>query len=419
MSSDELLKEALLLAFLQRFRLQKSRFVASPGTAKADGKASLNMNDNSWRAVGKEIMALHESYTGGGGQFSHEQNPLHRHQAGYQFYFLPRNLFRVRQVLENLPWQNGAGLAQLAAGFEDQSNRKSLNVLDLGCGTGAFSLALLSHVGNTGVKGTFAVNIVLVDQGRSLLEMAQANIRAFASRALPHVPLSLEPRPEGVEAYLAAEKRRGVFGVVGAGMMLNEMSLLASRRGGKRAMRFIKPLMHLPMPGGLVLFVEPGTRKGYMNLMTIRDQLDGHPILFPCPHNKPCPLWSPKVNRWCHSTRPIPQDWLFDEELRRSARLKFAMREINLAGLAFQTGAKGRVLPPFYKPLGARVVSGRLPQKRGKPGKVTEKPGSASGAVVLSCGDQGTIKEIPAESLGEYPRGLWLAQAGRRTSKRG
>lgn len=410
MLTDALLKEALLRAFLQKFHFKSNRFQALPAATELRAGHKARLPDTAWRAAGRQVMALHEAYTGGG-QFSHQQNPLHRHQAGYQFYFLPRNVFRIRHVLESLPWRDGAGIAHLAGSGGAGPHSATLDVLDLGCGTGAFSLALLENLAAQASSKPLNLRIALVDQGRSLLELAQANIRAYASLLLPALRLELQTHTEGVEAYLAAESRRGHFGIVGGGMMLNEMALLAPRRGSKRAVRFVTPLMHLPRQGGLVIFVEPGTRKGYMNLMALRDHAGRAPILYPCPHDKPCPVWSPKVHRWCHATQPLPAKFVFDGELRSRGRLEFAMREINLVGLAFQQSASGRVLQPFFSRRGARVVSGRLPQRGGKTSRKTDGgkgAGPAIGEVVLQCDERGALKEIPAAALGPYPRGQWL-----------
>jgi len=423
MRSNTELRQALLNGFLTRFRFADKRFQPS---AKPDGQepgGATALPDAAWRVVARQVMTLHEAYTGGGGTFGKESNPLHRHQAGYQFYYLPRNLFRVRHVLDSLPWQEGAGIGQLAGGRKGATDAGTLRVLDLGCGTGAFSLALLSSIVDGGGNGAApaAMHIVLVDQGRALLDLAVANIRAFAALALPRLQLKLEPRPEGVEAYLASEPRRAQFGVVGAAMMLNEMALLASRRSSRRAVRFVTPLMRLPREGGLLMFVEPGTRKGYMNLMVLREQLGGWPILYPCPHGKPCPLWSSRVRRWCHATRPLPPAFVFDAELRQLGGLEFGMREINLAAFAVQQGHAGRPRAPFRKVQGARVVSGRLPgrtqKSKAKSPRGAEPAGALPDLVVLQCVAQGRLRESPAEALGPYPRGMWLAERGGRGRK--
>ncbi len=110
MRSNTELRQALLNGFLTRFRFANNRFqaLANPDGQEAGGAKALP--DAAWRAVARQVMALHEAYTGGAGSFGKERTPLHRLQAGYQFYYLPRNLFRVRHVLDSLTCQEGAGI---------------------------------------------------------------------------------------------------------------------------------------------------------------------------------------------------------------------------------------------------------------------------------------------------------------------
>ena len=51
----------------------------------------------------------------------------------------------------------------------------------------------------------------------------------------------------------------------------------------------------------MLIIIEPGTPKGFKNILEIREQLikSGAKILAPCPHNDKCPL---PENDWCHFT---------------------------------------------------------------------------------------------------------------------
>ncbi|MCZ6626685.1 MAG: hypothetical protein O7E56_00505 [SAR324 cluster bacterium] len=424
-----LLKRALLQAFQARFRFGRGRFVplgkggaahvgrggvahAKTAGGLAHAETAGGLPAAAWRAAGREVLRLHEAYTLGEGVFAHEENPLHRAQAGYQFYFLPRNFYRVRHVLGNLPWREGKGLLDLGEPSKEEEAPTPLRVLDLGCGTGAFSLALLSLLAEREklATGGLDLRLELVDQGRDLLQMAVGNIEAYARLALPNLTLRIELHPEGVENYLAAAGKGEGFAILGGAMMLNELNLLAPRRGTRRAARFILPLRRLAAPGGLMLFVEPGTRKGYMNLIAVREQLGGLPILYPCPHGRPCPMWTPRVRRWCHATCALPPAFLFDGELQRQGRIRFRMRELNLAALAVQNTASGQAATPFLQARGSRIVSGRLPAR-----DAPQPDGGIDGEgrqVVLQCRGDGSLGELSAERLGPHPRGLWLPSGG-------
>jgi len=56
-----------------------------------------------------------------------------------------------------------------------------------------------------------------------------------------------------------------------------------------------------------IVLVEPGTPKGYANLMGCRDYLieRGVEIIAPCPHQEKCPLMGGKV--WCHEAIRLPR----------------------------------------------------------------------------------------------------------------
>jgi len=245
------------------------------------------------------------------------------------------------------------------------------------------------------------LHVVLVDQSRELLALAEAALRTFAARALPGVPLTVETHPQGVEAYLA-EEGGATFGLVGAAFSLNELKLLAPGRSSRRAQRFTDPVRRLTRPGGLMLAVEAGTRRGYLNLMAVRDQWRPRPILYPCPHGQDCPMFNARVTHWCHATVPLPRSFFFDEPLRERAGIDFRMRELNLGALAVQNLEGQAPGAPFRARSGQRAVSDPMPA-RGAPGRAAERP-----RIVLVCGPQGRLSEIPAGGLGPHPRGLWL-----------
>lgn len=404
------LRQVLLSAFFEVYEPGKRGFRLRRQSAPSPGKggaARYTVSPRQWAQIGREVLTLHEAYTGGDTNFTHENNPIHSFQAGYQFYFLPRNFYRVLHVLSNLPWRSEP-LERRLGGWVSGKGRR-LRILDLGCGTGAFSMAVVAWMAQerTRQENLPAIDVVLVDQSRNLLRQAEANLRTLIDRMLPGVRVNVESRAEGVERYLASgEKRTGSdgFHIAGSALMLNELKLLAPQRADKRVLRFVEPLRRRVRPGGLLLFVEPGTRKGYMNLMMVREKLAGATILYPCPHQRDCPMWTAKVGRWCHGTIALPPQFCFDGTLRQNGGVRFAMREINLAALAIQLSP--RIQAPFRGRRGARVVSGRIPQKRRPSGKPTGEREQVNR--VLVCGPDGRLRELPAEDLPGVPRGGWV-----------
>jgi hypothetical protein len=205
-------------------------------------------------------------------------------------------------------------------------------------------------------------------------------------------------------------------------MMLNELALLGPRRVSNRAARYGDALRRLTRGGGLLMFVEPGTRKGYMHLMTLRERMEGLPILYPCPHMLPCPFWRGKVRNWCHAEVPLPGGFFFDRTLREQGGVDFAMREINMAALVVHnTGVhntgSGRVEAPFSPQKGERVVSNPMPERKAGPKtKSASQPVQSGDSVVLICGADGRLHERPARTLanpGKGVRGSWIDGDGR------
>jgi hypothetical protein len=242
--------------------------------------------------------------------------------------------------------------------------------------------------------------MVLVDQSRPLLELAEANVRRFAEVALPGWPLRLELRPEGAGRYLERAQTSVRFTLAGAAMMLNELGLVGSRHRA-RAPQIVRRIGQQAEPGGVLLFVEPGTRQGYLNLMPVRNQMEEFPILYPCPHHLACPMFAGTTRRWCHATVQLPPRFFFDEPLQRQGGLPLHMKELNLSALVLQAHASGERGAPFTARAGSRVVSsvlpGRAPHAEGQP-------------VLLLCTPSGRLEERHLQETGLAGRGEWAGE---------
>ncbi len=427
------------------------------------------------------------------GTFRKQTNPLHGRLLGGQLYFLPRNIYRVSRVLRALPWQKpllhqagrhegwllapwlqmaedspavtgdeapsvltppeplpvktepekGLGQAALA---DDKTpsiasphpetptgNGQVLRVLDLGCGAGAFSVAVLDFLRELGPPKTGwpQIDITLVDQSRRSLGQARRNLRAYAALALPDMPLNLHSYAHGVEAFLTETDTQPKYALAGAAMMMNELALLGPRRTTKKAGRMALAMQHTIAPGGIWVVVEGGVRKGYMQMMALREQwVKQGSVLYPCTHQKPCPLWRPTVRQWCHMAWRLPEDFFFDGLLRQHAGVEFKMRDVNASSLVVQFGrntpsteaqngvtaqtsqwfhkrlgmeqtSQGeghRPQAPFATPHGARILSNPLPAPQAAAligshvrileSKETNVPPSTG---VLSCEENGQL----------------------------
>jgi SAM-dependent methyltransferase len=393
-----LLMNVLRGVFLERFALTRKGWrpreaQAANGGIPADDEPG---GRPGMMALVDEVMTLHSAYTSHDGEFFGGQNPIHHQAGGYQLYYLPRNLYRVLSVLQRLPWKEQGAAARVESWL---SGRDRFRLLDLGCGSGAFSLAILAWVAQSGAdpRKLPPGEIVLVDQSRPLLDLAEANVRRFAELALPGWTFRLELRPEGVGRFLDREAP-STFALVGAAMMLNELGLVGSRHRA-RAPRIVRQIGLQAAPGGLLLFVEPGTRQGYLNLMPVRDQRREFPILYPCPHQLACPMFDGAARRWCHATVLLPPRFFFDEALQRQGGLPLHMRELNLSALVMQANSGGELTAPFAARSGNRVVSSLLPGRAPLEGQ----------PVLLLCTPKGRLEERPIRETGPAGRGEWVS----------
>lgn len=207
--------------------------------------------------------------------------------AAYIHFFLPWNIHRLSWLLPQL---------DLPLADNDR-------VLDLGSGPLTLPLALwCARPDLRGLRLRFAC----VDTAQSPLE---AGARIFAELA-PRSPWKLELKRLRLEAALGESG----FALITAGNVLNELP--PPRRGSEedRLEILARRLRAGLKPGGRVLLVEPGTRRGGRLVEALRRAAlpEGFAVLAPCTHENPCPMLEqaryvpglPQPSSWCHFTHP-------------------------------------------------------------------------------------------------------------------
>ncbi len=164
------------------------------------------------------------------------------------------------------------------------SNSGIPTIIDLGCGSGSFSQACVSYFGFEKAKVIlFDHSKVFLDVARSLLAKSSSDLKIEAHRALI-ADVKLHAHPHGQ--------------IVLMGYVLNEMS----ERGLERLLQNLKSLVEEKTA---LVITDPGTETSSRHLMSIRDKLVamGYISLYPCPHQKPCPLLK-RTRDWCYSEFP-------------------------------------------------------------------------------------------------------------------
>jgi ribosomal protein RSM22 (predicted rRNA methylase) len=163
---------------------------------------------------------------------------------------------------------------------------KSSTFIDLGSGPGTFSLAYREFAGES-------KKILQIESSATMREQARKIWDGFYAGETILQAENAKIIPEGEKFLLF-------------GHSANEM-------GPAQALRYINEIRP-----DHILFIEPGTKDFFPQMLKIRDELiaDGFQILFPCPHSSSCPLAS-SDNDWCHQFIHIRQN----SEIERISQL--------------------------------------------------------------------------------------------------
>lgn len=172
--------------------------------------------------------------------------------SAYSSFYFPTNFVK-------LEW----GFSHLPESFVEQLGKTHL--IDFGCGPGTFGLAWLEFF----KKG----NVTFIDQSDLMLKQAKAFLRFFHPNTEATFSKTI-PLIEGPITLLF-------------GNSLNEISLDDAHDIIER----VRP--------DHVLFIEPGTKLVYQQLITLRKKLNekGYMTHYPCLGDKDCPITK---NDWCH-----------------------------------------------------------------------------------------------------------------------
>ncbi len=214
-------------------------------------------------------------------------------RAGYLLYFLPLNFCKVQSVLKKLP-----------LAFFHQSK---IRILDMGCGPGTFTLALMDAVFSLHAKDPKAchhIEILSLDQNYHALKDAQAlheEMLKHYRKKNPNVKMTFISR--------TFDLRRGKpdtllkndqYDLIVAANFFNEWVSAKAEEKGK----FLEKIYdrHLSKEGYLIL-MEPALQRSTRELMLLRDQIISKKslkVFAPCLHQNSCPMLQASGRDWCH-----------------------------------------------------------------------------------------------------------------------
>ncbi|MBN2106941.1 MAG: methyltransferase domain-containing protein [Deltaproteobacteria bacterium] len=207
----------------------------------------------------------------------------------YLLYYLPVNLVKLFPLLDELA----------KGGAFDVAQRQHMSVLDIGCGPGTFMLGLLEYICRAGrPEASFVESISLtgIDRSKDNLAAADRLIRQYCS------PGCL---PQGMT--VTASFRQGsvlspdflnspeLFDIIIAGNVLAELQ-------GAALPSCLSALTEHLAPDGVLIIIDPGTRRAAQRLLELRNMLLQHTelrLFAPCLCAAACPLQDDS-GQWCH-----------------------------------------------------------------------------------------------------------------------
>lgn len=244
----------------------------SPLLSSVDLNVLLDGGTPSKRLIG----AIHDVSTGLTGprdMVGHPYLDSDAYRAAYAAFWWPVTYIHARTVL-NHTWVAGQG---------------SLEVLDLGAGSGACSAALLDLAQASGATCT----IHALDHSSEALKELQTLIE-------PRLGPSDQLHAHNVDIEFLDDST--TFDLIVLGHVFNELFTGDPNRGDLLT-EFLKTLLARLKPGGRLVVIEPALKSTSQDLLRARDALaltTSARIIAPCTRIGPCPAL--EDDDWCHTS---------------------------------------------------------------------------------------------------------------------
>jgi len=220
------------------------------------------------------------------------------HAAAYLSYFLPVNLSKVQVLLDELPNDS-----------RQETPDRPMAVLDLGCGPGTGSLALLDWLWHRSPKRAKSLSVLAADASHAPLQEAERLWGAYCQevgipdQGLRCVEGNLEHPLKGDLGKQIV--RGGPYDLIMMANCLNELFSTAANPPAERA-AVVGQLMPFLAPHGTIMVIEPALRQTARPLHQMRNHLLKQglcTVYSPCLHEGDCPALD-HPDDWCHEERP-------------------------------------------------------------------------------------------------------------------
>ena len=220
------------------------------------------------------------------------------HASAYLAYFLPVNLSKVQALMDELP----------SPGWTETPDRP-MAVLDLGCGQGTGSLALLDWLWHRSPERAGSVSVLAADTSPAPLQDSKRLWEAYcqevgiSSTGLRCVEGNLEHPLKGDLGKQIV--RGGPYDLIIMANCLNELFPASVDPPAERAV-VVAQLLPFLAPHGTIMIVEPALRQTARALHHVRNHLLKQAVCTvysPCLHEGACPALD-RPDDWCHEERP-------------------------------------------------------------------------------------------------------------------
>ncbi len=203
----------------------------------------------------------------------------------YLLGFHISNFARISSLLERAK----------SRGLQAPKDATRVQMIDLGCGTGAASLAFL----NSFSKEKFELQIELLDRSRHLLKCAEEQILEF-NKDVKVKSLQCEvTEPKALHLHRKWIERDCHLNILIISYLWNELATHPKKRGA--LYESLVAWGACPRPTWLAV-AEPSTETSARAVMQLRNYLceDGWQVLYPCPASNQCPMGTGDRD-WCYS----------------------------------------------------------------------------------------------------------------------
>ncbi|MBI3595088.1 MAG: hypothetical protein HY200_09030 [Nitrospirae bacterium] len=227
----------------------------------------------------------------------------------YLSYFLPSNLFKLPAIL--LDFKRSHSNHPFFLEDSETALKNPFRILDLGAGPGTHGLGLLDFCGRhpEPFLRNRTVEYLAVDQDSRMLGYLKqlfSQYTRFLETVLAERAIRFIPRTIQEKVTTKFSESTGGFEMIILGNLLNEM--IENGDSLSALSEWIRNLMTLLTPEGIIFVIEPALRKTSRNLLALRNLIvmqDSASIIAPCLHQHPCPIMEPQGSEkdWCHQEK--------------------------------------------------------------------------------------------------------------------